>query len=244
MTKSDMAWTAQVLTLFPEMFPGPLGASLAGKALKQGLWCIETLDIREFAGNKHRAVDDTPAGGGPGMVMRVDVLARAIDAARKKARDEWPLVCLSPRGKVFDQAMARVWKEKGGVTLICGRFEGVDERIFEARKVEEVSIGDYVLSGGEPAAIAVLDAVIRLLPGVVGDPEVLKEESFEEGLLEYPHYTRPRIWEQREIPEVLLSGDHKKIAEWRRKKAEELTKDRRADLWEKCDGPDGKEGKT
>ena len=237
-----MAWTAQILTLFPEMFPGPLGASLAGKALKQGLWCIETLDIREFAGNKHRAVDDTPAGGGPGMVMRVDVLARAIDAARKKARDEWPLVCLSPRGKVFDQAMAKAWKEKGGVTLICGRFEGVDERIFEAREVEEVSIGDYVLSGGEPAAIAVLDAVIRLLPGVVGDPEVLKEESFEEGLLEYPHYTRPRVWEQREIPEILLSGDHKKIAEWRRKKAEELTKDRRADLWGKRDGPDGKEG--
>ena len=226
-----MTWTAQVLTLYPKMFPGPLGYSLAGKALEKGLWRLETLDIREYASDKHRAVDDTPAGGGPGMVMRADVLALAIDAAKRSAHADWPLIYLTPRGRLFDQDRANELAQGDGVTLICGRFEGTDQRVLEARKVEEISLGDYVLSGGEPAAIAVLDSVIRLLPGVVGDPQALIEESFERGLLEYPQYTRPQEWEGRKIPEVLTSGDHGKIAAWRRQEAEESTRRRRPDLW-------------
>lgn len=226
-----MTWSAQVLTLFPGMFPGTLGQSLAGAALAKGLWTIETLDIRDFASDKHRSVDDSPAGGGPGMVLRADVLDKAVASARENADEGWPLIYLSPRGRVFDQARARQLADAGGVTLVCGRFEGVDQRVLEAREIEEMSIGDYVLSGGEPAAIAVIDAVVRLLPGVLGDAETLREESFERGLLEYPHYTRPQMWDGREIPEVLTSGHHGKIAAWRREQAEELTRRRRPDLW-------------
>lgn len=229
-------WTAQVLTLFPEMFPGPLGFSLAGKALENRIWALETLDIRDFARDKHRTVDDTPAGGGPGMVMRADVLASAIDAARQGRPDQagrqaWPLIYFSPRGRVMDQALMRSLMAGEGVTLLCGRFEGVDERLLEARDVIEVSLGDFVLSGGEIAAMALLDAVVRLLPGVIGAPETLDEESFEGGLLEYPHYTRPQVWEGREIPEVLTSGNHGRIRAWRREMAEKLTRERRPDLW-------------
>ncbi len=224
-------FTAQLLTLFPEMFPGVLGHSLAGKGLNEGKWALKTLDIRDFSSDKHRSVDDTPAGGGPGMVLRADILGKAIDAAKAEADPKWPLVYLSPRGRRFDQAEARRWQEAGGVTLLCGRFEGVDERVLEAREVEEISVGDVVLSGGEPAALVMLDAVIRLLPGIMGASETLVEESFESGLLEYPHYTRPQVWEGLEIPEVLLSGHHGRIAEWRRNKAEELTRIRRPDLW-------------
>ncbi|WP_420429932.1 tRNA (guanosine(37)-N1)-methyltransferase TrmD [Kordiimonas sp.] len=225
------AFTAQVLTLFPDMFPGCLGMSLAGKGLSDDLWALKTLDIRDFSSDKHRSVDDTPAGGGPGMVLRADILGRAIDAARAEAKSEWPLVYMSPRGKCFDQKEAHRWKNAGGVTLLCGRFEGVDERVLEARGVEEISVGDFVLSGGEPAALVMLDAVVRLLPGVMGAAETLDEESFESGLLEYPQYTRPQVWEDREIPEVLTSGHHGRVAQWRREKAEELTRVRRPDLW-------------
>jgi tRNA (guanine37-N1)-methyltransferase len=221
-----------VLTLFPEMFPGSLGHSLAGKALERGTWSLDVQDIRDHGLGKHRTVDDTPSGGGPGMVMRPDVLAAAIDAAlADPVKTGRPLVYLSPRGQVFDQAMARRWAEAGGVTLVCGRFEGVDERVLEARQVEEVSLGDFVLSGGEPAAIVMLDAVVRLLPGVVGDEAVLNEESFADGLLEYPQYTKPQNWEGREIPAVLLSGHHAEIAAWRKRKAEDITRSRRPDLW-------------
>jgi tRNA (guanine37-N1)-methyltransferase len=214
------------------MFPGPLGHSLAGKALERGTWSLDVHDIRDHGLGRHRTVDDTPSGGGPGMVMRPDVLAAAIDAAlAAPARKGRPLAYLSPRGKVFDQAMARRWAEAGGVTLVCGRFEGVDERVLEARQVEEVSLGDFVLSGGEPAAIVMIDAVVRLLPGVVGDEAVLNEESFADGLLEYPQYTKPQNWEEREIPAVLLSGHHAEIASWRKRKAEDITRSRRPDLW-------------
>lgn len=237
----ERPWTAQVLTLFPEMFPGPLGLSLAGKALENRIWAIEVLDIRSFARDKHRTVDDTPAGGGPGMVMRADVLAAAIEAARdgqaaqtdEAKRDRWPLIYLSPRGRMLDQALVRRFAAGDGVTLICGRFEGVDERLLEARQVEEVSLGDFILSGGEIAAMAVLDATVRLLPGVVGDPETLAEETFENDLLEYPHYTRPQVWEGRAIPEVLISGHHGRVRDWRRGMAEKLTRERRPDLWER-----------
>lgn len=224
-------FTAQILTLFPEMFPGTLGQSLAGKGLKDGKWALKTLDIRDFSSDKHRSVDDTPAGGGPGMVMRADILGKAIDAAKAGADPNWPLVYMSPRGRRFEQADAQKWQQAGGVTILCGRFEGVDERVLEAREVEEISVGDFVLSGGEPAAIVMLDAVVRLLPGVMGAVETLDEESFTSGLLEYPQYTRPQVWEDREIPEVLTSGHHKKIAEWRRARSEELTRLRRPDLW-------------
>ncbi|MGY8986684.1 MAG: tRNA (guanosine(37)-N1)-methyltransferase TrmD [Sphingomonadales bacterium] len=237
-----MSWTAQVLTIFPDMFPGPLGMSLAGKALKDGKWMLETLDIRNFASDKHRSVDDSPSGGGPGMVMRVDILAQAIDEARRSANKNWPLIYLSPRGKKFDQAQARSFAEAGGVTLLCGRFEGVDERLLEARNVIEMSVGDFILSGGEPAALAVIDAVVRLLPDVMGDSETLTEESFEEGLLEYPQYTRPNDWEGLKIPEVLTSGNHKKIATWRRDEAEKLTRHRRPDMWKIYSGRDGSKG--
>jgi tRNA (guanine37-N1)-methyltransferase len=224
-----MTWSATVLTLFPEMFPGPLGVSLAGKALEGGLWRLKTVDIRDFARDKHRSVDDAPFGGGPGMVMRPDVLDAAIDGAG----GEGPLVYLSPRGRVLDQALVRTLSAGPGVRLLCGRFEGVDERVLEARGADEVSLGDFVLSGGEPAAIALIDACVRLLPGVMGEPETLAEESFEEGLLEYPHYTRPAAWGSREVPEVLLSGNHARIRAWRREKREEATRQRRPDLWER-----------
>src|SRR5580658_4228304 len=220
---------ATLLTLFPTMFPGPLGQSLAGEALAKGLWSLEARDIREHGIGRHRAVDDTSAGGGPGMVMRADVLAASLDAAAPPD-DPRPRLVMSPRGKPFAQAEARAWAEGPGLVILCPRFEGFDERIIEARGLIEVSIGDYVLSGGEIAALAVLDACVRLLPGVMGKRESSAEESFEKGLLEYPHYTRPREWEGRPIPETLLSGDHAKIAEWRRREAERITRDRRPDL--------------
>ena len=220
---------ATLLTLFPAMFPGPLGLSLAGDALARGLWSIETHDIREHGLGRHRAVDDTPAGGGPGMVMRADVLAASLDALAAPD-DVRPRLIMSPRGRPFTQGLAREWAAGPGLVILCPRFEGVDERIIEARSLIEISIGDYVLSGGEIAALAVLDACVRLIPGVMGKEESGREESFESGLLEYPHYTRPREWEGRAIPDVLLSGDHAKIAAWRRAEAERLTRERRPDL--------------
>jgi tRNA (guanine37-N1)-methyltransferase len=222
-----MSWQATVLTIFPEMLPGPLGYSLAGKALEAGLWRLETVDIRDFAGDKHRSVDDAPFGGGPGMVLRPDVLDAAIDGAGGVG----PLIHLSPRGRPLDQERVRELAARPGVRLICGRFEGIDQRLLEARAIEEVSLGDFVLSGGEPAAIALIDACVRLLPGVVGCAETLAEESFAEGLLEYPHYTRPQTWQGRTVPEVLVSGDHGRIRAWRRAEAERLTRERRPDLW-------------
>ncbi len=221
-------WHASVLTIFPDIFPGPLGASLAGKALAAGAWSLEVVDIRDFAADKHRTVDDTPAGGGPGMVMKADVLGRAIDAT---ARDERPRLLLSPRGAPLTQARVEKFAGGAGLILVCGRFEGVDERVIAGRSLEEVSIGDYVLSGGEIAAMALVDACVRLLPGVMGTPASSAEESFADGLLEYPQYTRPQLWEGRPIPEVLLGGDHGKIAAWRRAEAERLTGERRPDLW-------------
>jgi len=226
------SWSASILTLYPEMFPGPLGASLAGKALSEGLWSLEATDIREFASGKHRQVDDTPAGGGAGMVMRPDVAAAAIDAARGKNPDA-PAIYLTPRGAPLDQARVRELASGIGVILLCGRFEGLDQRVIEARDLEEISLGDYVLSGGEVAAMALVEAAVRLLPGVLGATNSLDEESFEQGLLEYPHYTRPRDWEGHEIPDVLLSGDHGEIARWRAEQAEKVTKERRPDLWER-----------
>jgi tRNA (guanine37-N1)-methyltransferase len=221
-------WRATILTILPDIFPGPLRASLAGKALAAKAWSLDVVDIRNFTTDKHRTVDDTPAGGGPGMVMKADVLARAIDAA---ATDPLPRLFLSPRGAPLTQARIEALAQGPGVVLACGRFEGIDERVIAGRGLEEVSIGDYVLSGGELAAMVLIDACVRLLPGVMGDEASRTEESFNEGLLEYPHYTRPQIWEGRAIPEVLLSGDHAKIAAWRRAEAERLTKERRSDLW-------------
>jgi len=223
-----MTWTATVLSLFPEMFPGPLGHSLAGKALAQGIWRLEVVDIRDFSRHKHRAVDDTPSGGGAGMVMKPDVLADAIDAQETAGRRR---IYLSPRGRRFDQPQAERLKDGPGVVLICGRFEGVDQRVIAARDIEEVSLGDFVLMGGEVAAMGLIEATVRLLDGVVGDQASLANESFADGLLEHPHFTRPRIWEGREIPEVLLSGDHKRIEDWRRAMSEDLTRKRRPDLW-------------
>jgi tRNA (guanine37-N1)-methyltransferase len=225
-------WAARVLTLYPEMFPGPLGHSLTGRALADGLWTLEATNIRDFAGDRHRSVDDTPAGGGAGMVLRADVLAAAIDAADGGvAREDWPVICLSPRGRRFDQGRARALAAGRGVTLICGRFEGIDERVFAARAVEEVSLGDFVLTGGEIAAMALIDACVRLIPRVLGNAESAEEESFSSGLLEFPQYTRPTEWEGLRIPEVLLSGHHGRIAAWRHAQAERLTKERRPDLW-------------
>jgi tRNA (guanine37-N1)-methyltransferase len=224
-----MTWRATVLTIFPEMLPGPLAFSLAGKALKAGLWQLETVDIRNFARDKHRSVDDAPFGGGPGMVMRPDVL----DAAIAGCGGTGPLILLSPRGQRFDQQRVRALAAMPGVTLICGRFEGVDERVLEARAIEELSLGDFVLSGGEPAAIAVIDACVRAIPGVVGRAETLAEESFAESLLEYPQYTRPQLWQGRAVPEVLVSGNHERIRAWRRAEAERLTQERRVDLWQR-----------
>jgi tRNA (guanine37-N1)-methyltransferase len=222
-------FAATVLTLFPEMFPGPFGLSLAGEALARGLWSLEARDIREHGLGRHRAVDDTPAGGGPGMVMRADVLAASLDAALKPD-DSRPRLLMSARGAPFIQAKAREWAAGSGLVILCARFEGVDERIIDARALIEVSVGDYVLSGGEIAALAVLDACVRLIPGVMGKMESGAEESFESGLLEYPHYTRPREWEGRTVPEVLLSGDHARIAAWRRAEAERVTRERRPEL--------------
>jgi len=221
-------WQASVLTIFPEMFPGPLGLSLAGKALASGAWSLDAVDIRNFATDKHRTIDDTPAGGGPGMVMKADVLGRAIDAT---ATDTRPRLLMSPRGAPLTQSRIEALTRDAGVVLVCGRFEGVDERVIAARGLEEVSVGDYVLSGGEIAAIALIDACVRLLSGVMGTAASGVEESFTDGLLEYPHYTRPQLWEDRPIPEILTSGDHAKIAAWRRAEAERLTKERRPDLW-------------
>lgn len=230
------AFAVTVLTLFPEMFPGPLGCSLAGKALADGSWSLETVDIRLFARDKHRTVDDAPFGGGAGMVMRPDVVDAAIEASRPAGQgadqgEDKPLIYLTPRGRVLDQGRARELARGRGVTVLCGRFEGVDQRVLDRRRVEEVSIGDFVLSGGEPAAIVLIDAVVRLLPGVVGSARSLEEESFERGLLEYPHYTRPRVWEGEEVPEELVSGHHARVRAWRLERAEAATRDRRPDLW-------------
>ncbi len=222
-------FVATILTLFPAMFPGPLGQSLAGEALARKLWAIEAHDIREHGLGRHRAVDDTPAGGGPGMVMRADVLAANLDAA-VGPYDPRPRLVMSARGRPFRQTRAREWAAGPGLVILCPRFEGIDERIIEARGLLEVSIGDYVLSGGEVAALAILDACVRLIPGVMGKEASGADESFERGLIEYPHYTRPREWEGRAIPDVLLKGDHAKIAEWRRREAERITKERRPDL--------------
>jgi tRNA (guanine37-N1)-methyltransferase len=222
-------FAATLLTLFPQMFPGPLGLSLAGDALARGLWSCDARDIREHGLGRHRAVDDTPAGGGPGMVMRADVLAASLDAAAPRD-DPRPRLIMSPRGEPFTQGRAREWAAGPGLVILCPRFEGVDERILEARDLIEVSIGDYILSGGEIAALAILDACVRLIPGVMGKAESGERESFEGGVLEYPHYTRPREWEGRAIPDVLLSGDHARIAKWQREEAERITRERRPDL--------------
>ncbi|MDP8994633.1 MAG: tRNA (guanosine(37)-N1)-methyltransferase TrmD [Pseudomonadota bacterium] len=230
-----MTWPATVLTLYPEMFPGPLGHSLAGRALEEGIWLLETVQIRDFATDRHGSVDDTPAGGGAGMVMRADILAAAVDHVLER-RPEAPLLAMTPRGRRLDQPMVRALAAGPGVSILCGRFEGIDERLFEARPVVPVSIGDYVLSGGEVAAMALLDACVRLLPGVMGAPSSGEEESFEAGLLEYPHYTRPYQWEGRTIPEVLRSGDHGRIAAWRKARAVEDTRSRRPDLMERHRG--------
>jgi tRNA (guanine37-N1)-methyltransferase len=221
-------WRASVLTIFPDMFPGPLAASLAGKAREKGIWSLDPVDLRDYATDRHRTVDDTPAGGGPGMVMKPDVIARAIDAV---AADTRPRLLMSPRGAPLTQARVAALAQGAGVVLLCGRFEGVDERVIAGRGLEEVSIGDYVLAGGELAAMVLIDACVRLLPGVMGREGSLAEESFADGLLEYPQYTRPQVWEDRAIPDVLIGGDHGKVAAWRREAAERLTQARRADLW-------------
>ncbi|MFC7703025.1 tRNA (guanosine(37)-N1)-methyltransferase TrmD [Plastorhodobacter daqingensis] len=228
------AWTARIITLFPEAFPGTLDLSLTGKALDQGLWALETIDLRPFGLGRHKNVDDTPAGGGAGMVLRPDVVAAALDQAAVGTpadRAQWPVVYLSPRGTRFDQAMARRWSQGSGLTLLCGRFEGVDQRVLDHYRVEEVSLGDFVLTGGEIAAQALIDATVRLIPRVLGNQASTEEESFSDGLLEHPQYTKPAVWEGREIPEILLSGHHGKIAAWRKAMAERLTKERRPDLW-------------
>jgi tRNA (guanine37-N1)-methyltransferase len=224
-------WRASVLTLFPEMFPGPLGASLIGKALTSGLWQLDVRDIREHGLGKHRTVDDTPAGGGPGMVMRADVAAAAIDAVRGKGTEQRPLIYLSPRGVPLTQARVQALASGPGAILLCGRFEGLDERVIEARQVEEISLGDFVLAGGEVAAMALIEAVVRLIPGVMGAEASTSEESFQNGLLEYPQYTRPQSFEGRDIPSILTSGNHAEITRFRQSEAERLTKQRRPDLW-------------
>ena len=225
-------WTARIITLFPDAFPGVLGESLTGKALKDGKWQIETTDLRQFGEGRHRNVDDTPAGGGAGMVLRPDVLGRAIDHTLRGARGTLPLVYLSPRGRRFDQKMARAWSECDGVTMLCGRFEGVDQRVLDHYNIQEVSLGDFVLTGGEIAAQAMIDATVRLLPSVLGNADSIEDESHSNGLLEHPQYTRPADWMGHPIPEVLMSGHHGRIAEWRQAMSEELTKQRRPDMWE------------
>lgn len=226
MTTSPI-WTAKILTLFPEMFPGPLAHSLAGRALKDGIWALETVDIRSFASDKHATVDGTPFGGGPGMVMRPDV----VDAALKAAQPATRPIYLTPRGRPLDQERVRELAGTPEITVLCGRFEGVDERVLEVRDLEQISLGDFVLSGGEPAAIALIDACVRLIPGVMGTAVSIEEESFEENLLEYPHFTRPEDWQGHKVPELLLSGHHERIRTWRREAAERTTRERRPDLW-------------
>jgi tRNA (guanine37-N1)-methyltransferase len=243
-----MNFTAQILTLYPEMFPGPLGVSLAGRALSEGKWACDPIHIRDFATDRHRTVDDTPAGGGAGMVLRADILAKAVDHALEK-RPDLPVLAMTPRGAPITQSRVRALAAGPGATIVCGRFEGFDERIFDARPIEQVSMGDIILSGGEMAALLLLDACVRLLPGVMGAASSGVEESFETGLLEYPHYTRPVEWEGRTIPQVLRSGDHAKIAAWRKQQAEIDTRLRRPDLWERHDGvrvgsPSGAQRKT
>jgi tRNA (guanine37-N1)-methyltransferase len=228
------AWTARVITLFPELFPGPLGASLTGKALAEGLWRLETIDLRGFGTGRHRNVDDTPTGGGAGMVLRADVTDAALARAAEGTpgdRALWPVLYLSPRGRPFTQARAQALSSARGVTLLCGRFEGVDERVLEARGVEEISVGDFVLTGGEIAAHALIDATVRLIPRVLGNQASTAEESFTAGLLEHPQYTRPNVWQGRAVPDILLSGHHAEIARWRKAQAERLTRERRPDLW-------------
>lgn len=238
MSDAARTWTARVLTIFPEMFPGMLGHSLAGKALERGLWALETVDIRSFAEDRHGTVDDAPFGGGAGMVMRADVTDRALCHAIEAGGGS-PVIYLSPRGRVLDQARVRELAGGPGIILLCGRYEGVDQRVLDARNVEEISLGDIVLSGGEPAAMALIDACLRLIPGVMGAGASLTEESFEAGLLEYPHYTRPAEWCGRAVPEVLLSGHHEKIRAWRRAEAERITRERRPDLWTRHTGDGG-----
>ncbi len=228
-----MSWRATVLTLFAEMFPGPLGFSLAGRGLETGAWGLETVRIRDFARDRHESVDDTPFGGGAGMVMRPDVVCAALDSIPADGR---PRLVMSPRGRPLDQARVEALAGGAGVVVLCGRFEGIDERVFQTRDLEEVSLGDFVLSGGEPAAIALLDACVRLLPGVMGGEASLAEESFAQGLLEYPQYTRPRVFEGREVPEVLLSGHHARIRAWRTEQATRATRERRPDLWARLAG--------
>ena len=224
-------WTAKIISLFPQAFPGVLGESLTGKALKEGLWQLETIDLRQFGDGKHRNVDDTPAGGGAGMVLRPDVMGKAIEHARRGTPPGAPILYLSPRGKPLDQAMAQGFSTAPGLTLICGRFEGLDERVIEHYGIQEVSLGDFVLTGGEIAAQALIDATVRLIPGVLGNEASTEDESFSQGLLEHPQYTRPAEWQGRKIPDVLMSGHHGKVAEWRRTMSEALTKARRPDLW-------------
>ena len=233
MAKPEPPWTAKVLTLFPEMFPGPLGLSLAGQGLKAGQWSLETVDIREFASDKHCSVDDAPFGGGPGMVMRPDVVSAAIEAATDPAL---ALIYLTPRGRPLTQARVRELAEGSGAVLLCGRYEGLDERVLDAHGLVEVSLGDFVLSGGEAAAITLIDASVRLLPGIVGNGKSLTDESFEQGLLEHPQYTRPQVWKNRAVPEVLVSGHHEKVRAWRKEQAETITRERRPDLWARYAG--------
>ncbi len=228
------AWTAKIITLFPDVFPGVLGASLTGRALDEGKWRLETVDLRTFGEGKHRNVDDTPAGGGAGMVLRADILSRAIRFAQRGVpsdRARWPLVALSPRGRPFTQETARQLSKADGITMICGRFEGIDQRVIDHYGIAEVSLGDFVMTGGEIAAQAMIDAAIRLRPGILGNEASADEESFSEGLLEHPQYTRPQTWEGHEIPEILTSGDHGRVEKWRRQQSEALTRDRRPDLW-------------
>ena len=231
--KPRQVWTAGVVTLFPGSFPGTLGMSICGKALDRGIWALKTLDIRDFAVDRHKTVDSSPYGGGPGMVLRPDVLDRTLEAISDVPGRR---ICLSPRGRRFDQAFAKELAHEPGVVLVCGRYEGIDQRVIEAREMQEVSLGDFVLTGGEIAAQALLDATVRLLPGVIGSEQGLDEESFEDGLLEYPQYTHPKIWKGRSVPEVLLSGNHKKIAEWKKQQSELVTRNYRPDLWEAYEG--------
>ena len=231
--KPRQVWTAGVVTLFPGSFPGTLGMSICGKALDRGIWALKTLDIRDFAVDRHKTVDSSPYGGGPGMVLRPDVLDRTLEAISDVPGRR---ICLSPRGRRFDQAFAKELAHEPGIVLVCGRYEGIDQRVIEAREMEEVSLGDFVLTGGEIAAQALLDATVRLLPGVIGSEQGLDEESFEDGLLEYPQYTHPKIWKGRSVPEVLLSGNHKKIAEWKKQQSELVTRNYRPDLWEAYEG--------
>ena len=231
--KPRQVWTAGVVTLFPRSFPGTLGMSICGKALDRGIWALKTLDIRDFAVDRHKTVDSSPYGGGPGMVLRPDVLDRTLEAISDVPGRR---ICLSPRGRRFDQAFAKELAHEPGVVLVCGRYEGIDQRVIEAREMEEVSLGDFVLTGGEIAAQALLDATVRLLPGAIGSQQGLNEESFQDGLLEYPQYTHPKIWEGRSVPEVLLSGNHKKIAEWKKQQSKLITRNFRPDLWAAYEG--------